>query len=126
MQCTVHVEPPAQFTLPLGPTVTSQSDCPAQLTLHDSPHVPVHVLPFVHASEQLDPEQPELPMSQDVCAGHEHDVPLHVGGGAVLLPPHPIRKTMKTNLITPTVREPSGACLCTCFALGRCRGRVPT
>jgi hypothetical protein len=34
----------AQLTLPLGPTVTSQSDSLLQLMLQDSPHSPVHSL----------------------------------------------------------------------------------
>lgn len=87
VQRTVHVEPPAQFTLPLGPTVTSHSDMPLQLTLQDSPHVPVHVLSSVHASVQLPPLQPESPISQAALAGHEHDVPVQSGGGGPS-PPH--------------------------------------
>jgi hypothetical protein len=86
VQCTVQVEPPLQLTLPLGPTVRSQSDIPEQLTLHDAPHEPLHALLSVHASEQLDPLQPELPMSHDVPAGHEHELPAHTGGGGVSLP----------------------------------------
>lgn len=40
---TVQVAPSAQFTLPLGPTVTSQSAPAAQLMLHEFPQVPVQV-----------------------------------------------------------------------------------
>ncbi len=44
VQRRVHVDPPSQLMLPLGPTVTSHSDPPLQLTLHDEPHEPPHVL----------------------------------------------------------------------------------
>src|SRR5262245_11129162 len=93
VQRIVHVEPPLQSTLPLGPTVRSHVDWPAQLTLHDSPHCPVHVLPFVQASEQLDPAHPELPRSHEVWAGHEHEVPLQVGGGGGFEPQPATRQT---------------------------------
>lgn len=91
MQCTVHVEPLAQVTLPLSPTVISHSASAWQLTLQDLPHVPVHVLPLLHASEQLSPPQPESVMSHDAFAGHEHDAPLHSG---FVPPPQPARMTM--------------------------------
>jgi hypothetical protein len=39
VQRNVHVEP-SQLMLPLGPTVTSHSEPPLQLTLHDAPQVP--------------------------------------------------------------------------------------
>lgn len=42
VQRIVHVEPPSQLMLPLGPTVTSHVEPPLQLTLHDDPHDPVH------------------------------------------------------------------------------------
>jgi hypothetical protein len=44
VQRNVHVEPPSQLMLPLAPTVTSHSAPASQSTLHDEPHVPVHVL----------------------------------------------------------------------------------
>jgi len=88
VQWTVHVEPDAHDMLPLAPSVTSQSDIPEQLMLHELPHVPVQVLPIEHASVQLSPLHPELPMSHDEFAGHAHDVPVHCGGGGVSLPPH--------------------------------------
>lgn len=40
MQRSVHVEPPSQLMLPLGPAVMSHDEPPLQLTLHDEPHVP--------------------------------------------------------------------------------------
>ena len=40
VQRSVHVDPPSQLMLPLGPTVTSHSEPPLQLTLHEVPHVP--------------------------------------------------------------------------------------
>jgi len=100
VQVTEHVELPAQLMLLLAPTVTSHIDEPAQLMLHDLPHVPLHVLPFVHASEQLSPEQPELVMSHEVCAGHEHEVPLHVGGGGVELLPQATRNPITRISLT--------------------------
>jgi hypothetical protein len=87
VQRTVHVEPAAHDTLLLLPTVTLQSDSPEQLMLHDAPHVPVHVLPIVHARVQLSPLQPESPMSQDEFGGHAHEVPVHSGGGVSLPQP---------------------------------------
>ena len=87
VQWTVHVEPAAHDRLPLAPSVTSQSDIPEQLMLHDLPHEPVQVLPIEHASVQLSPLHPELPMSHDEFAGHAHEVPVHCGGGGESLPP---------------------------------------
>jgi hypothetical protein len=81
VQRTVQVEPAPHDTLLLAPTVTSQSDSPEQSMLHESPHVPVQVLPIVHASVQLSPLQPESPISHDELAGHVHDEPMQSGGG---------------------------------------------
>ena len=78
---TVHVAPAAQSTLPLGPTVTSQSAPAAQLMLHELPHVPVQVVSTPQLREQLPPLHPEVPMSHAVPASHVHDVPVHCGGG---------------------------------------------
>ena len=96
MQRTVHVEPLAQFTLPLGPTVTSQSELFEQLMLHDGPHVPVQSVMSVQLSEQLDPLQPESPISHEVPAGHEQELPTQVGGGGPSSP-HAAVTTSRTN-----------------------------
>lgn len=85
-QWSVHVEPLSQLMLPLGPTVTSHVEPPLQLTLHDSPHVPVQSFWFAQLSEQLPPLQPESPMSHALSAGHVHDVPVQSGGGGPSLP----------------------------------------
>jgi hypothetical protein len=86
VQWIVQLEPPAQLTLPLSPTVKSHVAWPSHDTLHDLPHVPVHVELLLHASVQLSPAHAELARSHDVCAGHAHDVPLHVGGVGLLEP----------------------------------------
>jgi hypothetical protein len=101
VQRTVHDEFAPHDTLLLAPTVTSHSDSPLQLMLHDVPHVPVHVLPIVHASVQLLPLQPESPMSHDEFAGHEHEDPVHSGGGvSPPQPTHAIKHAKTRNLIT--------------------------
>lgn len=87
LQRRVHVDPPSQLMLPLGPTVTSHSEPPLQLTLHDAPQVPPQALRSVQVNVQLDPLQPESPMSHAACAGQVHEVPVHSGGGGVS-PPH--------------------------------------
>ena len=37
-------------------------------------------------SVQLEPLQPESPMSHASCAGHVHELPVHSGGGGASLP----------------------------------------
>ncbi len=95
-QLPVHrmsqVAPSLHETLPLAPTVMSHVEPPEQLTLHDWPHVPLHSLSLVHASEQLLPAQLEPSMSHEVPASQAHDVPLHVGGGGASLP-HAVTNT---------------------------------
>lgn len=121
VQRTVHVEPAPHDTLPLAPIVTSQSDSPLQLMLHDAPHVPVHVFPIVHASVQLSPLQPESPMSHDELAGHVHDVPLHSGGG--VSPPHANRVNAQASrkyLITAHATRETVSCLRTLLAHAGC------
>jgi len=83
----LQVEPAAHDTLPLGPTVTSHDAFAPHDSVHDSPHIPVHDAPLAQSSEQLEPAQPDVPMSHVVSAAHEQEVPVQVGGGAVSLPP---------------------------------------
>lgn len=87
-QRTSQVAPLAQVTLPLPPTVRAQSEPPAQLALHDSPHVPEHSVSSVQLNVQLAPAQSEPSRSQAVPAGHEHDEPVQAGGGGPSSPPH--------------------------------------
>lgn len=87
MQRIVHVEPPSQLMLPLGPTVTSHVEPPLQLTLHDDPHDPVHSFWSVQPSEQLELLQLESPMSHVSPIGQVHDEPVHSGGAALLPQP---------------------------------------
>ncbi len=120
MQRTVHVEPAPHDTLLLAPTVTSHSDSPLQLMLHDAPHVPVHVLPIVQASVQLSPLQPESPMSHDEFDGHVHEDPVQTGGG--VSPPQPIttsKQAKKKHLIVTHATRVTTRCLRTLFALRR-------
>jgi len=97
VQCRVHVEPVSQLMLPLGPTVTSHSEPPLQLTLHDWPHVPVQSLLFAQLSVQLPPLQPESPMSHALSAGHVHEVPVHSGGGGPSLPQAAVTATANSS-----------------------------
>jgi hypothetical protein len=82
---TVQVDPVAQSTLPLAPTVTSHDELLAQLIEQDSPHVPLQSLWSAQLSVQLEPAHPELPMSHADSAGHAHEVPVHSGGGGASL-----------------------------------------
>ena len=80
-QCTVQVDPVAQLTLALAPTVTSHCELLAQLIEHESPHVPEQSLWSLQLSVQLEPEHPESPMSHADAAGQLHEVPVQSGGG---------------------------------------------
>jgi hypothetical protein len=73
-----HVAPPEQSTLPLGPTVMSQTDWPVHWRLHDDPHSPVQSFVFEQFSEQLVSHVPLI--VHDCPDGQEHVEPLHVGG----------------------------------------------
>lgn len=97
VQRTVHVDIPAQSTLPLSPTVTSQSEPPLQLMLHELPQAPVHVLSFVHASVQLSPLHPESPISHAAPGSHAHEAPVQVGGGVP--PPHAAETTVRDKAV---------------------------
>ena len=97
VQRTVHVDIPAQSTLPLSPTVTSQSEPPLQLMLHEFPQAPVHVLSFVHASVQLSPLHPESPISHAAPGSHAHEAPAQVGGGVP--PPHAAETTVRDKAV---------------------------
>lgn len=77
---TWQVEPPAQVTLPLFPTVSAQVDAPLHSALHDSPQAPLQVVWSVHLSEQLWPSQALPPRSQVEFAGQLQLDPLQVGG----------------------------------------------
>lgn len=83
---TAHDDPGAQLTLPLGPSVTSQSAPAAQLMLHELPHVPLHVASIGQLRVQLLPLHAESPMSHALPASQVHEVPVHDGGGVSL--PH--------------------------------------
>jgi hypothetical protein len=54
----------------------------AHVMLHDSPQLPRHALSFPQFSEQLSGPQVPGSKSHVAPAGHEHDVPLHVGACA--------------------------------------------
>ncbi|MBK7534179.1 MAG: hypothetical protein IPI49_02185 [Myxococcales bacterium] len=95
-QRTVQVDPPVHPTLPLGPTVRSHSELPAQVTLHDCPQLPVQRLSLAQLSVQLAPAQPESPRSHSLAAGQVQDVPVQSGGGGPSLPHAPkIRPTTR-------------------------------
>ena len=81
-----QVAPSLQLMLPLGPSVISHVEPPEQSMLHELPQVPLHWLWSVQSSVQLLPAQLEPSMSQALPASHEHDVPVHVGGGGASLP----------------------------------------
>lgn len=93
VQRNVHVEPPSQLMLPLGPAVMSHVEPPLQLTLHDEPHAPEQLFWSLQPSVQLDPLHPESPISHVSPAVHEHDEPVH--SGAEVLLPQPPRKPRK-------------------------------
>lgn len=107
---TVHVEPPSQLTLPLGPTVTSHAASALQSTLHEEPQVPLHVAPSPQSSEQLLPLHAESPMSHDVPGSQLHDVPEQVGGGSppqATAPETRIReRTQERGPISVTLDDP--------------------
>ena len=84
-----QVEPPLQVTLPLLPTSRLHVAPPVQSALHDSPHVPAHVVWSAHLRVQLWPSHALPVRSQVVMAGQEQLVPLHVGGSPV--EPLPLR-----------------------------------
>jgi hypothetical protein len=90
VQVMSQVEPSVQVTLLLSPTVMMQVEPPAQSTLHDEPHAPLHSLSSTQSSEQLFSSQSVPSVLHAEPGSHEHDVPLHVGGG-VSLPPQATR-----------------------------------
>lgn len=96
VHCTAHVEPAAQLTLPLGPTVTSHSAPVVQLMLHDAPHEPVQVDSAGQLRVQLSPLQAESPMSQAVPASHVHELPVQLGGGGPSSP-HATNSSMEAH-----------------------------
>lgn len=65
-----QVEPAAQVTLPLAPTVSSHEAPLVQLTEHDWSQAPVQVLSMAQASEQLLPAHPESVRSHALAASH--------------------------------------------------------
>jgi hypothetical protein len=81
-----QVEPSVQVTLLLGPTVMMQVEPPAQSRLHEEPHSPVHSLSSTQSSEQLFCSHEVPSVLQAEPGSHEHEVPLHVGGGGPSLP----------------------------------------
>ncbi len=81
-----QVEPAAQVTLELGPTVAVQVEPPAQLRSHEFPQLPVHVFMSRHSSVQLPPSVPQVALEklQVVPGSQEQLAPVHarVGGSS--------------------------------------------
>jgi hypothetical protein len=128
VQRTVHVEPLAHVTLPLLPTVRSQSEPPAQLALQDSPHSPAHSLSFVQLNVQLEPEQLEPSSSHEVPAGHAHDVPVQSGGGGPPSPPQATNAQRNNEQTRPGLDMQSPyhrlRCVCDVHCLHRAPGHT--
>jgi hypothetical protein len=82
VQVTWQVDPLAQFTLPLGPTVTVQVDVLEQLMLQDSAQLPVQTFWSMQASEQLPMPQLLSLKPQDSPFGHVQLVPVQEGTGS--------------------------------------------
>lgn len=68
VQVTLHTESAPQLTLPLLPTVTSQDAFASQVTLQDSPQLPLQTLCSAQSSEQLSGPQSSGENSQSSAA----------------------------------------------------------